>query len=193
MNKFVTLLKREYWENRGALLITPIAMGGIYIVSSLMGIGIQMRFDNSNYTLREGIRALSGMDSELLSFIFYQIQLGPLSAIFTTALAIVVIFYLLGALYDDRKNKSILFWKSLPASDKLTMASKLTTAMLVAPLLFWVVMVLTHIVLMFIGSVMIWVVGMSAWDIFLSNLQPLKAWGMILLMYIQLIITNIFQ
>ena len=52
-----------------------------------------------------------------------------------------------------------------------------------APLLFWVVMVLTHIVLMFIGSVMIWVVGMSAWDIFLSNLQPLKAWGMILLMY----------
>jgi ABC-2 type transport system permease protein len=183
MNKFVTLLKREYWENRGALLITPIAMGAIYIVSSLMGIGIQMRFDNSNYTLREGIRALSGMDSELLSFIFYQIQLGPLSAIFTTALGIVVIFYLLGALYDDRKNKSILFWKSLPASDKLTMASKLTTAMLVAPLLFWVVMVLTHIVLMFIGSVMIWVVGMSAWDIFLSNLQPLKAWGMILLMY----------
>lgn len=184
MTKFITLLKREFWENRGALLITPIVMGGIYIVSSLMGIGIQMRFDNSNYTLREAIRMLADIDSDFLSFVYYQIQLGPLSGLFTTALAIVVIFYLLGALYDDRKNKSILFWKSMPASDSLTIASKLATAMLVAPLLFWVALVLTHVVLMLIGSIMIWVVGMSAWDIFLSNLQAFKAWSMLLLMYL---------
>ncbi len=37
-------------------------------------------------------------------------------------LAFVVFFYLLGALYDDRKDRSILFWKSLPASDTLTIA-----------------------------------------------------------------------
>ena len=184
MIKFITLLKREFWENRGALFITPIVIGGIYIIFSLMGIGIQMRFDNSNYTLREAIRMLSKLDSEFLSFVYYQIQLGPLSGLFTTALAIVVIFYLLGALYDDRKNRSILFWKSMPASDSLTMASKLTTAMLVAPLLFWIAMVLTHVVLMLIGSIMIWVVGMSAWDIFLSNLQAFKAWSLLLLMYL---------
>jgi ABC-2 type transport system permease protein len=159
-------------------------MGGIYVVFALMGIGIQMRFDNSNYSLRDSIRMLSNLDSELLSFVYYQIQLGPLSSLFTTALAIVVIFYLLGSLYDDRKNKSILFWKSMPASDSLTMASKLATAMLVAPLLFWIAMVLTHVVLMLIGSIMIWLVGMSAWDIFLSNLQAFKAWSMLLLMYL---------
>ena len=184
MNKFTTLLKREFWENRGALLITPIVMGGVYIAFSLMGIGIQMRFDNHDWTLREGILAMSRLDSDLLSFVYYQIQLGPLSMLFTTALAIVVIFYLLGSLYDDRKNRSILFWKSMPASDSLTIASKLTTAMLVAPLLFWIAMVLTHVVLMLIGSAMIWLVGMSAWDIFLSNLQAFKAWSMMLLMYL---------
>ena len=184
MNKFITLVRREFWENRGALMITPIVIGGVYIIFSLMGIGIQMRFDNSNYTLREAIRALAELDSDFLSFVYYQIQLGPLSGLFTTALAIVVIFYLLGSLYDDRKNKSILFWKSMPASDSLTMASKLTTAILVAPLLFWIAMVLTHVVLMLIGSVMIWLVGMSAWDIFLSNLQVIKVWGMVLLMYL---------
>lgn len=184
MNKFITLLKREFWENRGALLITPIVMGGIYIVFAFMGIGIQMRFDNHDWTLREGILAMSRLDSDLLSFVYYQIQLGPLSMLFTTALAIVVIFYLLGSLYDDRKNRSILFWKSMPASDSLTIASKLTTALLVAPLLFWIAMVLTHVVLMLIGSAMIWLVGMSAWDIFLSNLQAFKAWSMMLLMYL---------
>ena len=184
MNKFITLVRREFWENRGALMITPIVIGGVYIIFSLMGIGIQMRFDNSNYTLREAIRALAELDSDFLSFVYYQIQLGPLSGLFTTALAIVVIFYLLGSLYDDRKNKSILFWKSMPASDSLTMASKLTTAILVAPLLFWIAMVLTHVVLMLIGSIMIWLVGMSAWDIFLSNLQVFKVWSMVLLMYL---------
>jgi ABC-2 type transport system permease protein len=94
-------------------------------------------------------------------------------------MGLVVFFYLLGALYDDRKDRSILFWKSLPASDTLTLASKLLTAMVLAPLAFFVVMVATHVIMALIGSVMVLVVGGEPWAWFLSVANPLKAWGMI--------------
>ena len=48
-------------------------------------------------------------------------------------LAFVVFFYCLGALYDDRRDRSILFWKSLPLSDTQTVLSKLISALVVAP------------------------------------------------------------
>ena len=48
-------------------------------------------------------------------------------------LPIVAFFYCLGALYDDRRDRSILFWKSLPISDTTTVLSKLLTALVLAP------------------------------------------------------------
>ena len=50
-------------------------------------------------------------------------------------LAFVLFFYCLGALYDDRKDRSVLFWKSLPVSDAQTVLSKVASAVLVAPVL----------------------------------------------------------
>jgi ABC-2 type transport system permease protein len=50
-------------------------------------------------------------------------------------LAFVVFFYCLGALYDERKDRSVLFWKSLPVSDSETVLSKAASALLVAPVL----------------------------------------------------------
>ena len=58
-------------------------------------------------------------------------------------------------LYDDRKDRSILFWKSLPASDTVTIASKLLTAMVVAPLMFGAVYVITQLVTAIIGAIMV--------------------------------------
>ena len=47
----------------------------------------------------------------------------------------VVFFYCLGALYDERKDRSVLFWKSLPMSDRETVLSKVASAIVVAPLI----------------------------------------------------------
>ena len=48
-------------------------------------------------------------------------------------LVFVVFFYCLGALYDERKDRSVLFWKSLPLSDAQTVLSKALWALVVAP------------------------------------------------------------
>jgi ABC-2 type transport system permease protein len=47
----------------------------------------------------------------------------------------VSLFYLAGTLYEERKNRSVLFWKSLPISDTATVLSKAATALIVAPAL----------------------------------------------------------
>src|SRR3546814_14469893 len=50
-------------------------------------------------------------------------------------LAFVVFFYCLGSLFDERRDRSVLFWKSLPVSDRDTVLSKLASAVVVAPLI----------------------------------------------------------
>jgi len=178
MNRLMALVKREYWENKGALRTTPLVIGGIYVVFLLMSIFTTAHIDSDLYTFREAIRVMAEQPEEMRSQVMYQVMLGS-SVFFTVVMAFVIFFYLLGALYDDRKDRSILFWKSLPASDTLTIASKLLTAMVVAPLTFMAVMIVTHLVMAVIASLMVMSADGNPWTLFISVSSPLKAWGMI--------------
>ncbi len=182
MNRLITLMHREYWENKGAFRTTPIAIGGLYIVGMLMGIWTTVHFDNELYTFKEAVQLLADQPESLRSSVFYHATLFS-PWLFTLVLAIVVFFYLLGSLYDDRKDRSILFWKSLPASDTLTLASKLLTAMFVAPLIFFAIFILTQLAMWLIGSIMVLSVGENPWTLFFGVFNPLKAWGFTLLTY----------
>ncbi|HET6592938.1 MAG TPA: hypothetical protein VFG48_08490, partial [Xanthomonadales bacterium] len=179
MKRLLALMQREYWENQGAFRTTPIVIGGIYIVLTLMFIITFNYFDNEFHTLRELIRFIAGTDPELRGKVMYEGMLVS-AGFFTTVLAFVVFFYLLGSLYDDRKDRSILFWKSLPASDTLTVASKLLAAMFLAPLIFWVVFVLTQVIVTIIFSIVVLALGENPWTLFIAVSSPVKAFGMIL-------------
>ena len=183
MNRLVTLMQREFWENKGALRTTPIAIGGLYIIGMLMGIWTTVHFDNDLYTFKEAVRLLADQPESLRSSVFYNATLFS-PWLFTLVLSIVVFFYLLGSLYDDRKDRSILFWKSLPASDTLTLVSKLLTAMFVAPLIFFAIFIVTELAMAIIGSIMVLSVGENPWTLFFGVFNPLKAWGFILLSYL---------
>src|SRR5210317_996799 len=174
MNRLLALVKREFWENKGALRTTPLVIGGIYIVLCLMFIITFSHFDNEFQSLKELFRFIAQQDEALRSDILYQVTISVIPSMFTFVLGVVVFFYLLGSLYDDRKDRSILFWKSLPASDTLTLGSKLLAAMIVAPLIFWVVYVITHIVIMLLFSVVVMILGENPWTLFLSLGNPFK-------------------
>ena len=183
MKRLLALVHREYWENKGAFRTTPLVIGGIYIVFLLMSIFTTAHFDNELYTFREAVRLLAEQPVEFRATHIHEVMLGS-SLFFTVVLAFVVFFYLLGALYDDRKDRSILFWKSLPASDTQTIASKLLAAMVLAPLIFWAVFVVTQIVMAVIASLMILSVGENPWTLFLSIVKPLYAWFILLVSYL---------
>ena len=154
MNRLLALIKREFWENKGALRTTPLVIGGFYIIAMLMGVITMSHFDADGYTTRMAIEELGKMSGEMREEVLYQGGLAS-STFFAVVMSFVVFFYLLGALYDDRKDRSILFWKSLPASDTLTIASKLLTAMVLIPLTFLTALILTHIVMGLIVSITI--------------------------------------
>ena len=113
MNRLLALVKREYWENKGAFRTTPLVIGGIYIALMLMSIFTTAHVDNELYTFKEAVRIAGEQSSAIRGEVAYQAMLGS-SVLFTVVMSFVVFFYLLGALYDDRKDRSILFWKSLP-------------------------------------------------------------------------------
>jgi len=182
MNRLMALVKREFWENKGAFRTTPLVIGGIYLVAMLMFLITFNHFDNEFQSLKELIRFIAQQDAGLRAKVIYAVNL-EMSVLFSTVLAFVVFFYLLGSLYDDRKDRSILFWKSLPASDTLTIASKLLSAMVLAPVIFWVVYVITHIVIILLFSVVIMMLGENPWTLFLSLGNPFKAWSLVLTSY----------
>jgi ABC-2 type transport system permease protein len=175
VKRLLALIHREFWENKGAFRTTPLVIGGVYIVFLLMAMFTTAHFDNELYTFREAVRLLAEQPEAFRATHGYEVMLGS-SLFFTIVLAFVVFFYLLGALYDDRKDRSILFWKSLPASDTLTVASKLLAAMVLAPLIFWAVFVVTQIVMAIIASLMVLSVGENPWTLFLSVVNPLVSY-----------------
>jgi ABC-2 type transport system permease protein len=178
MSRLQALLRREFWENKGAFRTTPLVIGAIYIIFLLMAIFTTAHVDNDLYTFKEAVHLLADRSAEFRGMVMYQAMLGS-SVFFTVVMSFIIFFYLLGSLYDDRKDRSILFWKSLPASDTLTLVSKLLSAMFVIPAFFLIVLILTHIIMAIIGSLMVLGVGGNPWTLFLSVVNPVKAWGMI--------------
>ncbi|WP_442681717.1 hypothetical protein ACSBPQ_08250 [Stenotrophomonas sp. JC08] len=157
MGKFKWLLKREYWENRGGFLWAPLIAGGISLLLSLMAI-IAGLFA-ANRAARNGDLHINGINVNGLDLGLLTAQMTPkdmakwsegidFTLLLSSAwpfivLAFVVFFYCLGALYDDRRDRSVLFWKSLPLSDTQTVLSKLASALVVAPVLAVIAAILT--------------------------------------------------
>jgi len=74
---------------------------------------------------------------------------------------LVGLYYTLEALYGERRDRSILFWKSLPVSDFIAVLSKLTIAMVIVPLLSFVITIATQLIMLFLSSLVLLANGMS--------------------------------
>ncbi|MDR7194820.1 hypothetical protein [Luteimonas terrae] len=148
-SRFRLLLRREYWEHRGGIFWAPMIAGGVSLLLSigLLIAGIAFAHKavaEGNLVQHNGV-TINGLDLGTLAQQLSSDDLQQLSEGMTYTLAMsaswpflvmifVAFFYCLGALYDDRRDRSVLFWKSLPISDASTVLSKVVTATLVIPL-----------------------------------------------------------
>ncbi|MDX1571205.1 MAG: hypothetical protein R3200_12035 [Xanthomonadales bacterium] len=187
MKAFVTLMRREFWENRGAFLTTPLVVGGLLIFFALLTISgaavLVEKVNGQEFMIAQAVEQLKTVDPSRLELV-WDANLFGLSALFNGVLFFVVFFYLLGALYDDRKDRSILFWKSLPISDTQTVMSKLTAAAIMAPLLTLGAMAATQIVLLLIATVLLWHADIGVWDYLWGPADPLYVWSLLLAGYV---------
>ncbi|GAB3053320.1 hypothetical protein [Stenotrophomonas tumulicola] len=184
------LLKREYWENRGGFLYAPFIAGIVSLLMSTIGIlfGLwamrraaaqgELHINNSDINV-------NGLDLNLLTSQLDAKDMADLangldltlvlSSLWPfIVLAFVVFFYCLGALYDDRRDRSILFWKSLPLSDAQTVLSKAASALLVAPLIAVVASILTMFIFVLVISVVVMAHGGDAMALIWGPASPLS-------------------
>jgi ABC-2 type transport system permease protein len=179
MKTFYWLMKREFWENRGGFLWAPVVTGVVFLVLNVMAIvaaevmrarnGIEIGGNNFRVLIEragDGDLAQVGaaLDMTMLS------SMGLL----TIVLAFVVFFYCLGALYDDRRDRSVLFWKSLPLSNTSTVLSKVVSAMVVAPAIAVVVGIAVGLMQLVIFSLVLSFHGINMWEL-LTLAHPVRA------------------
>ena len=88
--------------------------------------------------------------------------LSGITGVFAFGAGIVMIFYSLDSLYSERKDKSILFWRSLPITDAETVISKVLTLFIAIPVAALAGAFLTHLASMTISSLWIMVEGGNA-------------------------------
>ncbi len=88
-----------------------------------------------------------------------------LHALFLLALLAVTVNYLLGCLYDDRKDRSILFWKSMPVSEVEEVLAKLAVAAIAAPAIYLLVSWATQVILTGLAAVLVWRMDSSPTDV----------------------------
>ena len=168
-HKFQLLLRREFWEHKGGFFWAPLVAGGIFVLLSLMGFGVgemAARRATGDFQVDGNRVQINGldlsavtrnMDAEQMRHLGEGVDLSLVmaSAWPLIALAFVVFFYCLGALYDDRKDRSVLFWKSLPLSDAQTVLSKVASALLVAPAIATVAALATMLAFLLVASAMV--------------------------------------
>jgi ABC-2 type transport system permease protein len=135
-------IRRELWEYR-SIYIAPLAVAGLF----LFGFVVNM------FTLRHRIDASSLDPAQQHHVLATQYELAA-ALIMGTAL-IVGIFYTLDALYGERRDRSILFWKSLPVSDVTTVLSKLAIPIIILPLLSFAITVATQFIMLLLSSVIL--------------------------------------
>jgi ABC-2 type transport system permease protein len=132
---FYWSVRRELWENR-SIYIIPLAVAAVMLVGFLIAsIGRAMSLSDP----AQRVAVLS--------------EPNDFAALLIMATTFVVgIFYCLDALHGERRDRSILFWKSLPVSDLTTVLSKASIPLVVLPLLTFAIIVVTQLIMLLLGS-----------------------------------------
>jgi len=134
-------VRRELWENK-SVYIAPLIAAGIFLFGYMISL----------FTLQRRMRramALEPMAQHEMIAMPYNIVIG---IVLVTAF-IVGVFYCLDALHGERRDRSILFWKSLPVSDRITVLSKAIIPLAVMPLLVFVISGIAQLIILFLGTV----------------------------------------
>jgi ABC-2 type transport system permease protein len=148
-------IRRELWENR-SLYIAPLVIAGIVLVGFLIAtIGRAM-------VIVDPVEK-AGVLSERNHFA---------ASVLIAAAFIVGVFYCLDALHGERRDRSILFWKSLPVSDLTTVLSKASIPLVILPLITFVIVVVMQLVMVVLRSAALMMSGLTATAAAFSFQQP---------------------
>lgn len=202
MSIFIPLLKREVLEGTNGYIRVPAILAAItvvLVVLSAAGVGGFIDVDGLE---RKGIENFADMlnraqaeESDQLSAAI-TIGYWSMSLLTWMAFPFVVFFSLLGSLYEERRDRSILFWKSMPVDDWQEVLAKLIAPVLIAPITFLGVAIAAQllialflsIVTLFQGGpvLVLWPLGLmiTSWFTVVSHYLVYILWALPLLTWL---------
>lgn len=193
MKAAMMLMRREYWEHRGRFFWLPVVIFGLFMLASLIiGIAVGGGFSAAHPS---GVA-----DTENVARLGFGIGF-----IFYILFSLSCIAYFVSCLSEDRVDKSVLFWRSLPVSDTKTVLAKVGAFALLGTAITLAALIITHLLVLFALACMASARGAAGFTVFTSfsalvGTWALYAWAMLLnalwwLPYIGwlLIISSIFR
>jgi ABC-2 type transport system permease protein len=154
-------LRRELWENR-SIYLAPLAVAAValagFSLSSIAGIWekplqLNPAQPQAPYDMAAGLMMLTGI--------------------------VVSVFYCLDALHSERRDRSILFWKSLPVSDVTTVLAKACIPLVILPLLTFAITVAMQGIMLLLSSAVLLASGLSVATLW-TKLSFLRMSGLLL-------------
>ena len=150
IRSFMWAVRREFWESRW-LYMAPVCLAAVIVVGF------------AAYALRlpAQMTALASLDvlrQRRAIFEPYDVAAG----LMMLAGLLVGVIYCVDAVYGERRDRSVLLWKSLPVSDATTILAKLCIPVLLLPLIVWATTVAAHILMLSISTAILAANGQSA-------------------------------
>jgi len=142
-------IRRELWEHR-SVYIAPLAVVAVFLFG----------FFINSFSLPRRMRALSALDSAHQ----HQALLQPYdfaAGVVMLVAFVVSVYYSLDCLHGERRDRSILFWKSLPVSDLTVVLAKATIPLVIIPLLSYVLTFVSHLTMLLWSSTVLLASGQS--------------------------------
>ena len=143
-------VRRELWENR-AVFVAPAVVGLLEVLGFLIH---SARLPEDFSRMMES-QSMHRDDILGMGYGFSAVPIVVVSVIVAT-------FYCLDCLYSERRDRSILFWKSLPVPDSVTVASKALIPLAVLPLVTYAVILVTQLLTVAIGAASLSLHGMAS-------------------------------
>src|SRR6202008_3379560 len=127
-------IRREVWENRSIYLAPLIVAAFVLFASLIVATSLPKRMRNvpSHAPAKHQMMAVGPSTMAAIPIMFVTFVVGA--------------FYSFDALYGERRDRSILFWKSLPVSDRTTVLSKAAIPLIILPALTFAIILLTHLI-----------------------------------------------
>ena len=143
-------VRRELWENH-SIYLAPLIVTAVILLGSIASAS-HLPGRRQNAMLLDPVHRRAAIEMPY--------DIAAMMIIFTVF--IVGVFYCLDALHGERRERSILFWKSLPVSDLSTVLSKVIVVILVLPLVSFAIIVVTQFVMMLISTLALLSSGLAA-------------------------------
>jgi ABC-2 type transport system permease protein len=166
-------VRRELWENR-SIYVAPLAVGAVYLGGFLISL----------YWLPRSVRALATLNPAQQILIQLAMPYAHAGMLLTFVGFLVGIFYSLDALHSERRDRSILFWKSLPVSDLTTVLSKAIVPLVILPVLVLAVTIPLQIVMRLLSAAVLLASGASTatpWGPPLFEMEVVLLYGVIVM------------